>query len=71
MKKTDFTKEQDAELMKTLAAKRGDVRGFRFGTAGSAKRDVRALRANKKDIARILTELNKRKHEEAWDASAR
>lgn len=60
MKRTDFTKERNTNLVKTLAAKREEVRGFRFGTAGSAARDVRALRANKKDIARILTELNKR-----------
>lgn len=62
MKKQDFTKEQDADLMKTLAVKREAVRGFRFGVAGSATRDVRTLRTDKKDIARILTELNTRCH---------
>jgi ribosomal protein L29 len=57
MKKQDFTKEKDADLMNTLTKKREELRMFRFGTAGSATRDVKALHTNKKDVARILTEL--------------
>ena len=62
MKKTNFTKEKDTDLLETLAKKREEVRDFRFSMAGSAARDVKALRANKKDIARILTELSARTH---------
>jgi ribosomal protein L29 len=62
MKKTDFTKEKDADLMKTFAEKREALRAFRFGTAGSTTRDVKALHINKKDVARILTELKARSH---------
>lgn len=61
MKKQDFTKEKDEDLKKTLVNMREEVRTFRFSTAGGVARDVKALRANKKDIARILTELNARK----------
>lgn len=58
MKKHDFKKNTDAELTKTLIEKREEVRAFRFGTAGSVARTVKTLHTNKKDIARILTELN-------------
>lgn len=57
MKKEDFTKKKDAELVKMLTEKREALRAFRFGTAGSAAREVKSLYSNKKDVARILTEL--------------
>ena len=60
MKQTELKKETDANLAKTLAAKREEVRAFRFSVAGSAARDVKALRTNRKDVARILTELRLR-----------
>lgn len=60
MKKQDFKKNTDADLIKTLAQKREELRTFRFGTAGSVSRDVKAFHTNKKDVARILTELNVR-----------
>ncbi len=60
MKKQDFTKEKDTDLRTTLAKTREEVRTFRFSAAGSAARDVKSLRANKKNIARVLTELNTR-----------
>jgi ribosomal protein L29 len=60
MKKPNFKTNTDEELIKTLADKREEVRAFRFSTAGSAARDVKALHTNKKDVARILTERNAR-----------
>ena len=60
MKKHDFKKNTDGELMNMLAEKREEIRGFRFGTAGSAARNEKALHTNKKDVARILTERNAR-----------
>lgn len=60
MKTHSFKQNTDAELMQTLAQKREEVRAFRFGTAGSTARNVKVLHINKKDIARILTEVNKR-----------
>ena len=62
MKKQDFTKETEAHLTQTLGKMREEVRAFRFSSAGSAARDVKSLRANKKGIARVLTELHKRTH---------
>lgn len=61
MKKPDLTKETEATLMKTLTDMRESVRSFRFSTAGSVGRDVKAFRTNKKGIARILTELSLRR----------
>lgn len=56
----EVRKKSDKDLLKMLGEKREEGRHFRFGTAGAATRDVRAVRTNKRDIARILTELNAR-----------
>lgn len=60
MKKEDLTQKKESELATLLAEKREEVRAFRFSAAGSALRDVRAVRLAKKSIARILTELSAR-----------
>lgn len=60
MKMKDITEKKDAELTALLAEKREELRTFRFNTAGSALRDVRTARTNKKTVARILTELRAR-----------
>lgn len=57
----DIQEKKDTDLTKMLAEKREELRTFRFNMSGSALRDVRAARTNKKDIARILTELNARR----------
>ncbi len=57
-KMNDIRKMKDAELAAFVGEKREAVRGFRFN-AGS--RDVRALRAAKKEAARALTELQARR----------
>jgi ribosomal protein L29 len=47
-------------LQAELSEKREALRTFRFGGAGSRSRNVREGRNLRKDIARILTELNAR-----------
>jgi len=47
-------------LVDMLADKRGALQNFRFGSAGSKTRDVKEGHNAKKDIARILTALNKK-----------
>ena len=50
-----------AEVQKELTDKRETLRAFRFGAAGSRSRNVREGRNLRKDIARLLTDLNSRK----------
>jgi ribosomal protein L29 len=59
MKKTTYTGKSKEDLVKALYEKREALRAFRFGTAGSKTRNVKEGASVKKDIARILTELNK------------
>ena len=47
-------------LQTELTEKKEALRVFRFGGAGSRSRNVREGRNLRKDIARILTELNAR-----------
>ena len=61
MKKTDFKKYSVEDLHKEIADKREALRAFRFGEAGSRSRNVREGRTHRKDIARMLTEMNARK----------
>ena len=56
----EFATKTPADLTKMLAEKREALRVFRFGGAGSRSRNVREGRNLRKDIARILTELNAR-----------
>lgn len=59
MKKEIKTKT-DAELIQEVAEKRVSLNGMKFNIAGSKIKNVREQREVKKDIARHLTELNKR-----------
>lgn len=56
----DIRKKDEKGLASYIAEKREEVRAFRFGTAGAGTRNVRAVRAAKKEIARSLTELTAR-----------
>lgn len=60
-KKKDLKNKNDKDLQKELNEKKESVRAFRFGIAGSKVRNVKEGRDTKKQIARILTELNLRK----------
>ena len=57
----DLKKMSIEDLHKEVAGKREALRVFRFGGAGSRTRNVREGRNLRKDIARLLTELNSRK----------
>lgn len=59
MKKTTYTGKNREDLVKALSEKREALRKFRFGEAGSKTRNVKEGSQTKKEIARILTELNK------------
>jgi len=59
MKKTKYHGNNRADLVKALYEKRETLRTFRFGEAGSKTRNVKEGVATRKEIARILTELNK------------
>jgi len=58
MKKANYKDKPKKDLLKTLMEKREDFRKLRFGTAGSKNRNVKEGRTIRKDIARIMTELN-------------
>ncbi len=55
---TDFSKKSDKDLNKTLREKREELRKVRFGVA--EKRDPKAHKNLRKEVARMLTELNSR-----------
>lgn len=59
MKKIEVKNKSANELEKMLSEKRDAVRAFRFGVAGSRAKNVREGRNSRRDIARILTEMNK------------
>lgn len=50
------------ELQKMIVAKREDLRVFRFGSAGTKTKNVKLGKSIRKEIARMMTELNIRKH---------
>lgn len=56
----DYSKKNDKDLDKMLVERKEDLRGFRFGIAGSKVRDVKTGKNLRKDIARLLTEKNTR-----------
>ena len=58
--KKDIAKKTDIELKKTLFEKKDALRLFRFSMSGGKTRNVKEGRDTKKDIARLLTELNRR-----------
>ncbi len=60
MKIKELAKKNKAELIKTLSEKKVALRDFRFSVSGSNVRNVKEGKTVKKDIARILTLLNKK-----------
>ena len=59
-KKADLKNKIDKDLNKTLSDLRAELREFRFGLSGSKTKDIKKGKNLRKEIARILTELNKR-----------
>ena len=60
-KKENLKGMRKDELMKKLVLLRENARAVRFKAEGSKSKNVKELSAFKKDIARILTELNNKK----------
>lgn len=60
MKNKDILKKNKAELLKMLSEKKLALRDFRFAVSGSNVRNVKEGKILRKDIARILTILNKK-----------
>lgn len=56
----DLKKKNRISLEKELQENRAALQQFRFGSSGSKTRNVREGQNLRKDIARILTELNSR-----------
>jgi len=61
MKIKEIREKNIEELKKLLSEKRELVRGFRFDIAAKQVKNVREMRLNKRDIARILTILKETK----------
>lgn len=58
-----FENKTDAELTELLKEKREALRGIRFNASGSGMRDTNARKNIRREIARILTEMNRRAKE--------
>lgn len=67
MKSKDIREKNDKDLKKLLEDKRVQVREFRFGVHGSQARNTKEGKNDKKDIARILTEITRRSGEGVTD----
>jgi ribosomal protein L29 len=59
MKNKDIAKKNTKELGALLTEKKTALRDFRFSVSGSNARNVKEGRMIRKDIARVLTALNK------------
>jgi len=59
MKKNEIVEKSNKELNIMLAQKRDELRDLMFRVYTTGMKDVRKIRAIKKDLARILTKLNK------------
>jgi len=60
-KKANYKNQSEKELTTLLTEKRDHVRDFRFRISKGKAKNVKEARQLRKDIARILTELNSRK----------
>lgn len=61
MEMSDITKKDSESLVVLANELRESLRSARFSVAGSRARDVKHGKAVRRDIARIETELSKRK----------
>lgn len=62
-KNTEIIKKSSTDLAKGVVEKREEIRKVRFSIAGAGAKDVMKTRNLRKEIARSLTELNKRKQD--------
>ncbi|TSC83522.1 MAG: hypothetical protein G01um101417_505 [Parcubacteria group bacterium Gr01-1014_17] len=56
----DFKNKTKDELVRALSAEREKLRAWRFAVAGGKAKNVKEGSVFRKEIARILTELNKK-----------
>ncbi|MDZ7726652.1 MAG: 50S ribosomal protein L29 [Candidatus Campbellbacteria bacterium] len=56
----EIQKKKDNDLKKLLLEKREELREYRFGATGSKASNTNLGNQIKKDVARILTEINAR-----------
>jgi len=61
MKKLKTKELSDSDLDKKIKNKREDLRQIRFDVAGTKAKDVKQARNTRRDVARLLTEANKRR----------
>ncbi len=61
MKQGELKNKNIAEIAKLAHDKKEELRGIRANLGGSKTRNVKEIATIRKDIARILTELNIRK----------
>ena len=57
---SEIQKKNDADLVKFISEKRGELHKLRFGVTGSNMRNTHAIRDVRHEIAQALTELNAR-----------
>lgn len=62
MKKNSYKDKSQKDLLKALYEQREVLQKFNFGMAGSKTRNVKEGRLARKEVARIMTELNKNKN---------
>lgn len=60
MKSAEIKGKDKKTLAEMLGQKREALRNFRFGSAGSKTRNVKEGHNLKKEIARIMTEINRK-----------
>ena len=63
MKVKELRMKKNEELEKMIGTIREKLRVLRFELAAGKVKDVRAIRQNRKDVAKILTILKEKKHE--------
>ena len=61
MKFKEITNKPVADLTRLITEKREALRAFRFGSAGAKAKNVKEGRNLRKDIARIMTEMRRKK----------
>lgn len=59
-KKNQLKEKTPAELTKLVKEKREELRGLRFAAAGARPKDSSLQGKNRKEVARLLTELGNR-----------
>lgn len=60
-KKDNYKGKGADELKKLLSEKRAALESFRFNISGSKVKNIKESKNTRRDVARILTELNKNK----------